>query len=151
MSRFLGIDYGTKRIGLAVGDDSAGVASPLETIEVRGGAADHARRVVDFAQAYEVDAFVIGLPVNVDGTEGKQAKITRRFGDQLEAADPRPIHYFGEHLSSVTARELLRSTGLPRKKQKAFEDTIAAQVILQEFLDAREQERLNQAKPPPGE
>ncbi len=137
MARFLGIDYGTKRIGLAIGDDDAGVASPLETIEVRGSTADHACQVVGVAQAFEVDAFVIGLPVNMDGTEGKQAKITRRFGDKLFTVGGRPVHYFEEQLSSVTARELLRSTGLPRKKQKALEDTIAAQVILQEFLDAR--------------
>lgn len=151
MARFLGIDYGTKRIGLAVGDDSAGVASPLETVEVRGSTADHARQVATVAQAYEVDAFVIGLPVNMDGTEGKQAKVTRRFGDELNAADGRPVHYFEEQLSSVAARELLRSTGLPRKKQKALEDAIAAQVILQEFLDARARERLSQAEPHAGE
>lgn len=150
MARFLGIDYGTKRIGLAVGDDSAGIASPLETIEVRGGTADHARQVTSVAQAYEVDAFVIGLPVNMDGTEGKQAKLTRRFGVALNATDPRPIHYFEEQLSSVAARELLRSTGLPRKKQKALEDTIAAQVILQEFLDAAAQQRRTQLEPPAG-
>ena len=77
MLRFLGIDFGTKRIGLAVGDDSAKLASPLTTIEARGSLVDHVGAVVAVAQDYGVDAFVVGLPKNMDDTEGEQAKITR--------------------------------------------------------------------------
>ena len=80
MQRYLGIDYGTKRIGLAVGDDGTGIASPIETIEAFSDVADLVRRIATVAEEYQADAFVVGLTMNMDGTEGEQAKITRRFG-----------------------------------------------------------------------
>lgn len=135
MPRFMGIDYGTKRIGLAVGDTDAGVASPVETIEAHGGVADQVRAVGSAAQEYQVDAFVIGLPLNMDGTEGYQAKATREFGEALARSIGRPVHYWDERLSSRSARELLQPAGLTHKKRRAVEDSIAAQVILQGFLD----------------
>ncbi|MGB2985024.1 MAG: Holliday junction resolvase RuvX [Phycisphaerae bacterium] len=137
MRRLLGIDYGTKRIGLAVGDTEAGIASPLQTIEARGTIADYVSAVLAAANEYDIDAFVVGLPVNMDGTEGGQAKITRKFGDELSRKAGKPMHYWDERLSSFTARELLQPAELSRKKQKAVEDSVAAQVILQGYLDAR--------------
>ncbi|UCC29505.1 MAG: Holliday junction resolvase RuvX [Phycisphaerales bacterium] len=136
MPRFMGIDYGTKRIGLAVGDTDAGVASPAETIDARAGVTDQVRAVGSAAREYQVDAFVIGLPLNMDGTEGDQAKVTREFGEALARTTGRPVHYWDERLSSRSARELLQPAGLTHKKRRAVEDSIAAQVILQGFLDA---------------
>ena len=135
MPRFLGIDYGTKHIGLAVGDTDTGIASPIETIEPGDAVADQVKGVLVAARAYGVDAFVVGLPLNMDGTEGEQARITRRFGNELARAGGKPIHYRDERLSSHEARELLQPSGLTRRKKKSVEDSIAAQVILQEFLD----------------
>lgn len=141
MLRFLGIDFGTKRIGLAVGDDSARLASPLTTIDAHGSLIDHIRSVVAFADDYGVDAFVVGLPKNMDETEGEQAKITRQFGDELARSTGKAVHYFDERLSSCAAQELLRPAELSRKKRKAVQDAVAAQVILQGFLDARVEDR----------
>ena len=135
MQRILGIDYGTKRIGLAIGDDAIRIASPVETVVVRGSVADHVRLVVERAEHYEVDAFVVGLPINMDGTEGQQAKITRTFGDELQKVTGKPVHYFDERLSSSAAQELLQPAELTRKKRKARLDAVAAQVILQGFLN----------------
>jgi len=135
MIRFLGIDYGTKRIGLAIGDSDTGVASPLKTVIAQGEAGEQVRAVLRAAREYDFDAFVVGLPLNMDDTEGKQAKLTRVFGDALAQAVGRPVHYCDERLSSRTARELLVPAELSRKKAKRAENAVAAQVMLQAFLD----------------
>ena len=140
MPRFMGIDYGTRRIGLAVGDTDAGVASPVETIEARGGITDQVRAVETTAQEYQVDAFVIGLPLNMEGTEGDQAKVARKFGEALARTTGKPVHYWDERLSSRHAQELLQPAGLTHRQQRAIEDSVAAQVILQGFLDDRGQD-----------
>lgn len=137
MSRYLGIDYGARRIGLAVSDSAARLASPLHTLSGLGGRAqeiDAIRRVID---EFGITELVVGLPLNMDGTEGSQAKKTRSFGDALGKATSLPVHYFDERLSSFAADELLESAELSRKKHKAVHDTVAAQVILQSFLDQR--------------
>ena len=137
MTRYLGIDYGTKRIGLAVSDPNTGIASPLTTIEVKGGLAHHVAAVAKYVGDYDVDALVVGLPLNMDDTRGEQAKVTQTFGDELSRAMGLPIHYHDERLSSVSAEELLLPAELTRKKKKVRLDSIAAQVMLQDFLDAR--------------
>jgi putative Holliday junction resolvase len=136
MLRYLGIDYGTKRIGLAIGDDTLRIASPVETIAARGQVKEHVRQVLERTAEYEVDAFVVGLPVNMDGAEGEQSKITRTFGESLRKMSDKPVHYFDERLSSSTAQELLGPAELTRKKRKARIDAVAAQVILQGYLDS---------------
>lgn len=141
MPRFLGIDYGTKHIGLAVGDADTGIASPIETIEPQGAITDQVKGVLVAALEYGVDAFVIGLPLNMDDTEGEQSRITRRFGDELARTSGKPVHYLDERLSSHEARELLQPSGLTRRKKKGVENSIAAQVILQGFLDTMDSPR----------
>ena len=137
MPRFLGIDYGTKRIGLAVSDPKATMASPLKTVQSRGDVAQDVGALVAVVREYEIDELVVGLPLNMDGTEGKQAKITRAFGEALTHQTKLPVHYCDERLSSFAAEELLRPAQLTRKKKKASLDRVAAQVMLQAFLDAR--------------
>ena len=137
MPRFLGIDYGTKRIGLAVSDPDATIASPLRTIQSRGDAGQDAMAVAAVAREYEVDELVVGLPLNMDGTEGEQAKICRTFGEALQRETGLPVSYCDERLSSFAADELLRPAELTRKKKKARRDRVAAQVMLQGFLEER--------------
>jgi putative Holliday junction resolvase len=137
MTRFLGIDHGSKRIGLAVSDPGATLASPLTTVAASGNLSDEVAAVLSCAREYEIDAFVVGLPLNIDDTEGTQAKTVRRFGAELERISGKPVHYWDERLSSHAAEDLLRPAELTRKKRKARLDRVAAQVMLQGFLDAR--------------
>jgi putative Holliday junction resolvase len=135
MAHIVGVDYGTKHIGLAVGDTDVGIASPLETIDPRSNIMDQVHSVLSAVLDYGVSAFVVGLPLNMDGTEGEQARITRNFGDALANTSGRPVHYWDERLSSQAAQGLLRPAELSRKKRKALENSVAAQVILQSYLD----------------
>lgn len=137
MPRFLSIDHGSKRIGLAVSDPGATLALPLTTIEASGDLSDQVAAVLSWAEEYEIDAFVVGLPLNMDDTEGNQAKAVRRFGAELQRISGKPVHYWDERLSSHAAEEMLRPAELTRKKRKARLDRVAALVILQEFLDSR--------------
>jgi putative Holliday junction resolvase len=136
--RYLGIDYGQKRIGLAVGDSHTRIASPIGTIHE----AKPDRQIAEVLKQIEefaVDALVIGLPLNMDDSEGPQAKETRGFSDQLATASKLPIHFHDERLSSFSAEELVGEGAHSRKKKRRPIDSIAAQVILQEFLDNLDQ------------
>jgi len=136
-----GIDYGTKRIGLAIGDPDGLIASPLTTLTVRGQPADHASAVIAAVADYDVAAWVVGLPLNMDGTEGPQAKVTRAFAAELSRTSAWPVDFQDERLSSVAADGYLAEADLTRKKRKARRDRVAAQIILQTYLDARRRER----------
>jgi putative pre-16S rRNA nuclease len=136
MPRYMAIDFGLKRIGLAVGDDVLRLASPLTTVAASGRWEEDVAAIIDEANDYAVDEFVVGLPLNMDDTEGPQAKLTRRFGDAIGKHSGNPVHYFDERLSSLTADDLLRPAELTNKKHKSKRDRVAAQVILQDFLDA---------------
>jgi putative Holliday junction resolvase len=137
MTRYLGIDYGSKRIGLAVGEPQTAPAAPLTTLQGKGAVDNDVRAVTEVAEEYAIDAFVIGLPLNMDDTEGPQAKLTRQFGDALARATSLPVHYIDERLSSFAAEELLRPAELTRGKKRARLDRIAAQVILKTFFDSQ--------------
>ena len=135
--RICGIDYGTKRIGLAIGDPQGGIASPLATVTVTDSLDDQVRRVMEAVREYDVAQWVVGLPLNMDDTEGPQAKGARKFGRRLEEVSGRPVHFWDERLSSLAADEFLAEAQLTRKKRKACRDRVAAQVILQAFLEAQ--------------
>jgi len=140
MTRYLGIDFGGRRIGLAISDSAAAIASPLATIAATGDVNADARAVLDRATGYDIDAFVVGLPLNMDDSEGPQAKLARQFGEVLARQSNLPVYYYDERLSTRAAEELLRPADLTRGKKKERLDRVAAAVMLQEFLDAREKE-----------
>ena len=140
MASYLGIDYGTKRIGLAVGDDVTQTASPVTTVTAQGQADRDADAVAAVAEEYGAAAFVLGLPLNMDSTEGPQAKLVRAFGAVLAARAGLKVHYVDERLSSFAADELLRPAELTRKKKKGVQDAVAAAVILQTFLSEERRE-----------
>lgn len=135
MKRYAGVDYGTKRIGLAVGDDVTRIASPVTTVDTAGSITQQAAAVRRAAQSYDFDAWVVGLPLNMDDTEGPSAKAARAFGEALADQSGLPVFYMDERLSSHAATELLLPAELTRKKKKARVDRVAAQVLLQSFLD----------------
>jgi len=131
--RYLGLDLGRATIGLAVADDVLRTARPLRTLRRRGDEADLAalRQVVD---EYEVGRLVVGLPLNMDGTQGPSARMARAFADRLGAL-ALPVELFDERLSTFEAVSRLRERGFSSRAMRDKVDAEAAAVILQGWLD----------------
>lgn len=147
MTRYLAIDLGDKRTGLAAGDDLTGVVAPLDVLEVpiaeRAGEAlldALARAVADQFSASSPAELVIGLPFNMDGTEGPRAKLVREFTARLEPrlSPRRTIHFFDERLTSVEADWQMAQSGRTHGQKKKARDALAAAVLLRGFLASRE-------------
>jgi putative holliday junction resolvase len=134
MGRVLGIDYGDVRIGIAMSDETAFLASPLTTIQNGKNAADE---VVALIRKHCVETIIIGLPFNMDGTAGPAAEKVRVFSKKLAAKTNVPIIENDERLTTVTAHRNLREAGLDGRKRKSVVDMAAAQVILQDWLDVQ--------------
>jgi len=132
--RYLGLDLGRATIGLALADDVLRTARALETIRRSKEAADldAIRRIV---QEYEVDRAVVGLPINMDGTEGSSARLARAFAKKMEASLGIRVSLFDERLSTFEAETRLRHRGLAFRERRALIDAEAAAVILQNWLD----------------
>ncbi len=134
--RYLAIDLGDKRTGLAVADDETRLASPLTVIEIpRAREDDLIEAVADAANDYDAAVLVVGLPLNMDDTEGPRAKLTRAFADQLAAYLKLPIHFQDERLTSASANARMAQTGLTHKQKKNRRDALAAAEILRDFLE----------------
>ena len=134
----MGIDYGTKRIGLALSDPGGKIASPLAVLQPRGDLDAQVRAVIAAGIEHDVERYVLGIPLNMDGTEGEQAKLTRAFGALLGRQSGKEVVERDERLSSRGADEHLAAAELTYKKRKARRDALAAQIILQGFLDAEQ-------------
>lgn len=132
--RYLAIDYGTKRTGLAVCDAGETIASPLAVVQGRKELIERVKRVV---ASEDIGAIVVGLPLNMDGTEGPQAKLVLAFARELGRQIPIPIHLQDERLSSFVAEHKLNDIGLTRGKKRERLDALAAADILQSFLDEK--------------
>ena len=132
--RTLGVDLGRVRIGLALADDVLRTARPLATLSRRGEAADLAA-IAKLAREYEVSRAVVGLPLNMDGSEGPSARLARAFQPRLAAALGVPVELFDERLSSFEAESRLRERGVSSKDQRGMVDEEAAAVILQGWLE----------------
>jgi putative Holliday junction resolvase len=130
--RFLGVDLGRARVGLALADDVLRTARPLRTVARR---ADTLAEISRAAREYEVDRAVVGLPLNMDGSEGAAARGARAFAAKLEAALGIPVALFDERLSTFEAEARLRDQGFSAKDRRARVDAEAAAVILQGWLD----------------
>ncbi len=130
---YLAVDLGEKRTGLAVGDDQTGVISPAGVIELAPGRL-LLEAIVRAIGEHGPDAVVIGLPLNMDGTEGPQAGRVREIGRQLAALTDRPLHYQDERLTSFAAEKRLDRSGRTHKEKKALRDALAAAEILRDFL-----------------
>ena len=146
--RFLGLDYGAKTVGVAVSDPLLmGAATPVEIIR-RDRESKLRRtfsRIQELIAEYDVEEIVIGLPLNMDGSEGERAVKTREFGEALsKRCNPIKISYFDERLSSVEAHERLDEMGIKQSEHNAYIDKIAAMIILEEFLKTKvKQDRNN--------
>lgn len=134
--RLLGLDYGTRRIGIAVSDDEQRIASPLENYS-RSSIAVDGQRLTALAREYQIVGVVVGLPIHMGGEEGEKAREARRFGAWAASAVALPLAFWDERLTSAIAEEHLRSAQLSRKKRKMRLDKVAAQIMLQSFLESR--------------
>ncbi|SMY09108.1 Holliday junction resolvase RuvX [Flavimaricola marinus] len=129
-----GLDLGTVTIGVAVSDRSLSVATPLETIRRKKFGLD-AARLLDIAKARELGGFVLGLPRNMDGSEGPRCQSTRAFARNLEKLTDLPISFWDERLSTVAAERALIEADTSRKRRAEVIDHVAAGYILQGLLD----------------
>lgn len=136
MPRFLGIDYGLRRIGIAVSDPDGRIVSPIQVLDGRGSPGADAQAVAAVAAELDATEFVVGLPLHMDGTESDQTRLTRAFASALEARGAGPVHLWDERLSSEAANTLLAERDLTRKKRKARQDAVAAAIILTGFLES---------------
>jgi len=132
--RYLAIDHGQKRIGLAVSDAGESMAFPHSVLEVGPNLISRIIRVI---QQERIEAIVVGLPLNMDGTEGPRAVAAREFAHDLAAKLSLPVFFFDERLSSAEADWKLAGLELTRQKKKKLQDAVAAAVFLQAFLDER--------------
>ncbi len=130
----MGLDLGTVTIGLAVSDTSRRVASPLRTLRRTKFTAD-AAEVLALATARAIGGLVIGLPRNMDGSEGPRAQATRAFARNLARLTPLPIAFWDERLSTVAAERALLEADTSRKRRAEVIDHVAAAYILQGLLD----------------
>ena len=133
--RYLAIDYGRKRTGLAVCDAAETLAAPLAVLTVRQG--HLVSEILEIIKREAIEAAVLGLPLNMDGSEGAQAKLIRQFARELQKHTDIPIHFHDERLTSFEAEKKLSAVDLTRKKKKKWLDAVAAAAILQSFLDAK--------------
>ena len=136
MARILGLDHGERRLGFALSDPTGMLATPLRVVHVTGEG-DALRAVVDVCRETGAAALVIGLPRNMNGTLGPAAEKVARFIERLQGALTIPIHTWDERLSSRLVERVLIDADVSRAKRKGVIDKLAAQVILQAYLDAQ--------------
>jgi len=134
MAKILGIDYGDRRTGFSISDDLGIIASPIGTYT-----ADGMREVVDYVETlvskYGVEKIVLGLPLNMDGTEGDRAAKSRRLAGVLTKVTGLEIILKDERLTTVSALKVLDEASVKGDKRKNTVDTMSAQIILQTYLD----------------
>lgn len=132
--RLIGVDLGTKTIGLALSDVSRSIASPLETIKRTKFTAD-AERLIALAREHEAAALVFGLPLNMDGTEGPRCQSTRAFVRNLEKLTDLPVVFWDERMSTMAVTRTLLDADASRARREEVVDKMAAAYILQGALD----------------
>ncbi len=133
MSRYLGVDYGTKRIGLAISDDLGLTARPLEVV----GRDDLASSLQRIADEYDLAGVIVGLPTSLGGGEGPSATAARELGREIGETIEVPVEFVDERFTSRIAENALLEADMRRRSRKETVDKVAAAIILQSFLDSR--------------
>jgi putative Holliday junction resolvase len=134
--RCLGLDVGDVRIGMALSDETATLATGLPTL-VRVGPRKDVHKIAELVRAHQVSEVVVGLPLRLDGSIGPQAEKVLAFVESLRAAVVAKVATWDERLTTVEAERVLREAGAGIKKRKASVDRVAAVLILQGYLDAQ--------------
>ena len=133
--RILGVDYGSKRVGLSMSDPSGTIASPWG-IRHRVSASQDSEFFRDLVRNHQLARIIVGLPRHLDGTEGDKAHEARRYGAWLAAELGLPVEFRDERFTTAEAETHLRRSGTRRKSRKKRRDMLAAQIMLQSYLDA---------------
>jgi putative holliday junction resolvase len=132
--RYLAIDYGNKKTGLAICDPTETFVSPFVSLATSG---ELIAKIIEIINAENVEAIVLGLPLNMDDSVGPQAKKVQEFAQQIKKKIDKPIFFQDERLSTFAAKEKMIPMELTRKKKKGRIDALAAAEILQAFLDSK--------------
>jgi putative Holliday junction resolvase len=132
--RKIGLDIGEKRIGIAVSDLMGIIANPRESYVRQGGKSD-VEYFVNLVKAEEADTVVVGIPYNMDGSDGKNVAAYRAFGEKIGAAAGVKVEYIDERLTTAAAEKMLIEGNVRRDKRKLVIDKVAACIILQTYLD----------------
>ena len=135
--RILGLEFGSKTVGVAVSDGLLLTAQGVETIERKdeNKLRKTCARIEELIAEYEITEIVLGLPKNMNNTEGERVEKTKAFGEMLERRTGLPVHYWDERLTTVAAEQILMESGVRRENRKAVIDKVAAGLILQGYLD----------------
>ncbi|MGE5193967.1 MAG: Holliday junction resolvase RuvX [Deltaproteobacteria bacterium] len=133
--RLLGLDYGTRRLGLALSNPEQTIATPLETYLRRDPRQDE-KYLRQKVEEYGVVGLVVGLPVHISGDEGEKAREARAFGEWVGSVTQRPVGFTDERYTTAMADEHLRAAHLSPKKRQSLRDRLAAQILLQAYLES---------------
>lgn len=134
--KMMGLDYGDRRIGVAVSDDLGWTAQGVEVIDrLREGA--ELERIIKLVEQYAVEEIVVGLPKNMNGSIGPRGEICMTFAEELRTKLKLPVHLWDERLTTVSAQRTLIEADVSRKKRKGVVDKIAAVLILQNYMDSK--------------
>ena len=141
--RILGLDYGSRTVGVAVSDELLLTAQGVETIERKDENKQRktCARIEELIKEYEVSTIVLGLPKNMNNTEGDRVEKTKEFKEMLERRTGLPVIFWDERLTTVAAEQVLMESGVRRENRKAVIDKVAACFILQGYLDLLQNEK----------
>ncbi len=148
--RFLGLDVGEKTIGMALSDELGLTAQPYQTLKRKGEAQD-LRAIGAILEERGVATVVVGLPKNMDGSIGRQARRVAAFAEKIEAAFDVPVVFWDERLSTAAVERVLIQADVSRAKRKTHVDKLAASVILQGYLDSNPARGVVSGPPPDSE
>ena len=135
--RYLGLDVGNRRIGVAVSDELGLTAQPVLTLERKHNQREDLRSLARLCRRFGVAGIVVGNPVHLSGDLSPQAAKTQTFAAELGALTGLPIHLWDERLTSREAHQILYEAGRPRQQHRSVVDQVAATLILQSFMEAR--------------
>ncbi len=133
----MALDVGDVRIGIAVSDMMGIIANPLETYTRRGDISRDAQYIADLAKAQQVELFISGLPLGLNGLENEQTAKTRVFIDELSKHTDIPVKYMDERFTTISAERVLIEGNVRRENRKKVIDKVAATIILQNYLDSK--------------
>lgn len=137
--RVMGLDFGSKTVGVAVSDSLLVTAQGVEIIRRKeeNKLRQTLARIEELIREYEVEEIVLGLPINMNATEGVRVELTMEFKDKLERRTGLPVYTWDERLTTVAADRIMEETGVRKENRKKYVDMIAATLILQGYLDRR--------------